>query len=104
MEVCSKTWTKFLSVGGSGTNTGGYARLSISFLSDSESIQRNTRIAGETMTTTDSQKPARRTARRNRARDGVRSTAMRSAAIALLTIWPTAHADARAAAIAPARG
>jgi hypothetical protein len=37
-------------------NTGGYARLSTSFFSDSDSIQRKTRIAGETMTTTDSQK------------------------------------------------
>ena len=37
--------------------------LSISFLSDSDSIHRKTRIAGETMTSTDSQKPSLRSKR-----------------------------------------
>ncbi len=49
-----------MNVGGLGMNTGGYARLSISFFSDSESIHRKTRIAGETMTKTDSQNPTLR--------------------------------------------
>ena len=34
-------------------NTGGYVLLSSSFLSDSDSIHRNTRMAGDTITTTD---------------------------------------------------
>src|SRR4030095_10985884 len=46
MLFCSNTEMKFVSVGGSGMNTGGYAMLSISFLSDSDSIQRNTHTAG----------------------------------------------------------
>ena len=44
--------------------------LSISFLSDSDSIHRNTRIAGDTMTSTDSQKPTLRSSRRRRAAPG----------------------------------
>ena len=39
-------------------NTGGYAMLSISFLSDSDSIHRKTKIAGDTMTATENQKPS----------------------------------------------
>ena len=49
-------------------NTGGYAMLSISFLSESDSIHRKTKIAGDTMTATENQKPSLRTARRMRTR------------------------------------
>src|SRR5579862_4111378 len=65
IEFSANTCTKLRSVGGLGMKTGGYARLSISFLRESDSIHRKTRMAGETMTTTDSQKPALRKVRRH---------------------------------------
>ena len=53
--------------------------LSISFLSESDSIQRKTRIAGETITKTESQKPILRS---QRARGLERACARTGAALA----------------------
>src|SRR4030095_301468 len=53
IEFCSNTETKFARVGGFGMKTGGYVTLSISFLSESDSIHRKTRIGGDTITATD---------------------------------------------------
>src|SRR5437667_9694435 len=93
-----------LSVGGSRMKTGGYARLSISFLSDSDSIQRKTRIAGETMTTTDSQNPMRRNVRRARAFGADRTTGGAVAASVSVTPPPTWFSAAHATTTTPAPG
>ena len=92
MLFCSKTCTKLANVGGLGMKTGGYAMLSISFLSESDSIHRNTKIAGETMTTTENQKPILRSQRlraaRVRAVDAVASARLRRSALRPLGLLP----------------
>ena len=60
----SNTSTKLASVGGLGMNTGTKDMLSTSFFSDSDSIHKNTRIAGETSANTDNPKNTRPTSRR----------------------------------------
>src|SRR5258706_5859701 len=50
--LCSNTARKFEKVGGLGMKTGGYDKLSISFFSDNESIQRKTDTAGVIITST----------------------------------------------------
>src|SRR5262245_57423845 len=71
-------------------NTGGYARLSISFLSDSDSIHRKTRMAGDTMTTTDSQNPTRRRPRRARALGVERNTTGAAETASFIRAFPEA--------------